>query len=192
MTTFTSLLASRTAWVEPASLPKYGDASGIGGNAPEIAKQLTNNVLGAYGGGTPGGPSYELGRAIRIAELNVEKVGDRWDAVAIAEVTVSEGMLNGAGVVHGGVMCFIIDNCASLPLVALGVVRKTNGVGVSQSLNVLFHAPATQGLCIRVESTAVTLGARVMSSRCQVTDKASGRVIATAVLSKMQPVPTRL
>lgn len=33
-------------------------------------------------------------------------------------------------------------SCASLPLVALGLVQNVNGVGVSQALNVFFHSPA--------------------------------------------------
>ena len=34
-------------------------------------------------------------------------------------------------------------SCAAFPLVALGVMQKTNGVGVTQALNILFHAPAS-------------------------------------------------
>lgn len=33
-------------------------------------------------------------------------------------------------------------SCCSTPLVVLGLVQKVNGVGVTQSMNVLFHAPA--------------------------------------------------
>ena len=77
-------------------------------------------------------------------------------------------MLNGAGLVHGGCLCYLIDkcvasvpcgdivldpnapgrarvatSCAAFPLVALGIMQKTNGVGVTQALNVFFHAPAS-------------------------------------------------
>lgn len=38
---------------------------------------------------------------------------------------------------------YVHDSCASLPLAMLGLIHKTNGVGVTQSLNVLYHAPAT-------------------------------------------------
>ncbi len=69
-------------------------------------------------------------------------------------------MLNGAGMMHGGCICYIIDksvaafgrdvililhaildSCASFPLVALGIMQGINGVGVSQALNVFFHSP---------------------------------------------------
>lgn len=37
---------------------------------------------------------------------------------------------------------FSLFSCCSTPLVVLGLVQKVNGVGVTQSMNVLFHSPA--------------------------------------------------
>ena len=69
-------------------------------------------------------------------------------------------MLNGAGMLHGGCLAYIVDkyvqlitllertnnlsptSCCSTPLVVLGLIQNVNGVGVTQSMNVLFHAPA--------------------------------------------------
>ncbi len=74
-------------------------------------------------------------------------------------------MLNGAGMLHGGCVAYLIDkyvyiypglktntdlnfklhsqySCCSTPLVVLGLIRSVNGVGVTQSMNVHFHAPA--------------------------------------------------
>lgn len=34
-------------------------------------------------------------------------------------------------------------SCASMPLVALGILRGTNGVGVTQALNILYHSPVS-------------------------------------------------
>lgn len=39
--------------------------------------------------------------------------------------------------------CAHTPSCASFPLVALGVVKNINGVGVTQALNIFFHAPAS-------------------------------------------------
>ena len=33
-------------------------------------------------------------------------------------------------------------SCCSTPLAVLGLIQGVNGVGVTQSMNVLFHAPA--------------------------------------------------
>ena len=73
-------------------------------------------------------------------------------------------MLNGAGMLHGGCVAYLIDkwvlpsrdwcgflgrlilslrSCCSTPLVVLGLLQNVNGVGVTQGMNVLFHAPAS-------------------------------------------------
>jgi acyl-coenzyme A thioesterase 13 len=68
-------------------------------------------------------------------------------------------MLNGAGMLHGGCVAYLIDkyvlvmlsqsllmttlnSCCSTPLVVIGIIHDVNGVGVTQAMNVLFHAPA--------------------------------------------------
>lgn len=84
-------------------------------------------------------------------------------------------------------MTYIIDNCCSTPLVILGLVMKRNGVGVTQSMNVLFHSPASIGMHLQITSTALSLGKQTMTARCEVTDKHTGRLVASAFLSKMQP-----
>lgn len=140
MSTLESRLGSGTAWVDPSSLPKYGDASEIGGNAPDYVKQLTSNVLGAYGVGDRDSFAYSVGRKIKLVEVSVDQRGDKWEATAVAEVTVCKGMwrcasvavvglnavislpdmLNGAGMMHGGCMCYIIDKYAT------SIVRATD------------------------------------------------------------------
>lgn len=37
---------------------------------------------------------------------------------------------------------FRLFSCCSTPLAVLGLIQGVNGVGVTQSMNVLFHAPA--------------------------------------------------
>ncbi|EJF59679.1 hypothetical protein BD309DRAFT_965599 [Dichomitus squalens] len=187
MPTFQSSLATERGWVDPLTLPKYGDASEVAGNAPEDAKQLTLNTLGSYGVGDIDCFAYAVGRRIRITEMNVERKGDKTEVVVISEVQVTKEMLNGAGLVHGGCLCYLIDNCASFPLVALGVLQNANGVGVTQAINIFFHAPASLQTCMKITSTSVTLSGRIMTSRCEIVDKASGRMIASALLGKMQP-----
>ncbi|KAI0800037.1 HotDog domain-containing protein [Fomes fomentarius] len=187
MPVFASRLATERGWVDPHALPMYMDASEVTGNAPHHVKQLTLNTLGAYGVGNEDCFAHIVGRRIRIIHIEIEQKGDKSEVTVLADVQATRGMLNGAGTVHGGCLCYLIDNCASFPLVALGILRNTNGVGVTQSMNVLFHAPASLETCMQIKSVSVTLGGRIMTSRCEVTDKASGRMIASALLGKMQP-----
>ncbi|TFK21009.1 hypothetical protein FA15DRAFT_99222 [Coprinopsis marcescibilis] len=183
-------LASKAVWVDPAALPNCGDTSSIAGNAPDYVKQLIYNTYIGYGVGDEDCFGYKVGRSVKFVEVSVRRKHDRHsrlEATTIAELEVTKHMLNGAGMLHGGCLAYIVDNCCSTPLVVLGLVQKINGVGVTQSMNVLFHSPAPPGTVLKIVSTSVSLGGRVMSSRCEVIDKESGRIIASAFLNKMQP-----
>ncbi|KIM38875.1 hypothetical protein M413DRAFT_419854 [Hebeloma cylindrosporum] len=186
---------SSKAWVDPASLPNHHHASFIDGNTPDYVKQLNYNTFMCYGVGEEDCFGYKVGKSVRFIEVNVnrklEKQG-RLEATTVAEVEVTKHMLNGAGMLHGGCVAYLIDNCCSTPLVVLGLIQSVNGVGVTQSMNVLFHSPAPLGTCLRIVSTSIALGGRVMSSRCEILDKDTGRVVASAFLSKMQPASSKL
>ncbi|CAK5282505.1 unnamed protein product [Mycena citricolor] len=146
--------SSSKVWIDPALLPSdlETDIASVAGNAPDGVKQLVVNTFYAYGVGTsPDTFGYRVGRATRWVDMSVsaaepqasvKKGKQRMEAVTVAEVTVSKDMLNGAGMLHGGCLTYLIDNCASTPLIVLGLLSGMNGVGVTQSMNVLFHAPA--------------------------------------------------
>jgi len=185
----------RKAWVEPASLPNCGDISAIGGNASNYVKQLNYNTFVTYGVGDQESFGHQVGKAVRFVEVNVDRKQERHgrlEATTVAEIVVTKHMLNGAGMLHGGCVAYLIDNCCSTPLVVLGVVQDVNGVGVTQAMNVIFHAPASLGTCLHIISTSISLGGRVMSSRCEIIDKDTGRVVASAFLNKMQPTMSKL
>ncbi|TFK71131.1 hypothetical protein BDN72DRAFT_765498 [Pluteus cervinus] len=185
--------SSSSVWVDPASLPDYGDdVSSIRGNAPDYVKQLNSNTYFSYGVGDEDCFGHKVGKSVRFVEVNVDRQLERqgrMEATTIAEVVVSKHMLNGAGMLHGGCVAYLIDNT---PLVVLGLLQNVNGVGVTQAMNVLFHSPAALGTSLRIISTSISLGGRVMSSRCEIVNKDTGRVIASAFLNKMQPVMTKL
>ncbi|KAF5325291.1 hypothetical protein D9619_009541 [Psilocybe cf. subviscida] len=184
--------SEKKAWVNPASLPTHPHPTFIGGNAPEYVKQLNYNTFMAYGVGEEESFGFRVGRAVRFTEVNVNRKMERQgrlEATTIAEVEVVKHMLNGAGMLHGGCLAYLIDNT---PLVVLGLIQSVNGVGVTQSMTVLFHSPAPRGTCLQIVSTSMSLGGRVMSSRCEILDKHSGRLIASATMSKMQPTASKL
>ncbi|KXN89278.1 Acyl-coenzyme A thioesterase 13 [Leucoagaricus sp. SymC.cos] len=184
--------SSNKPWVDPVSLPNHGDISGIRGNAADFVKQLNLNTYISYGVGNEDTFGYKVGKAVKFVDISVGPKHDRngrLEASTVAELVVTKDMLNGAGMLHGGCVAYLIDNT---PLVVLGLVQRVNGVGVTQSMNILFHSPAPIGTCLRIASTSIALGGRVMSSRCEITDKDTGRVVASAFLNKMQPVGSKL
>ncbi|KAI6112392.1 hypothetical protein EDD17DRAFT_1830099 [Pisolithus thermaeus] len=184
--------SSQTAWVDPTSLSNYGDVSQISGNVTPQTKQLILNTFMAYGAGDEGCFGHTVAKSVKFVDMSVSKREEkhgRMDATTVAEVVVTKSMLNGAGMLHGGCVAFLIDNT---PLVALGLLQNVNAVGVTQAMNILFHSPAPGGSCLRIISTSVAMGSRVMSARCEVIEKRTGRIVASAHLNKMQPSMAKL
>ncbi len=92
MTTPQNQLSHAGLWVDPFSLPNYGDTSEISGNAPAHIKRLSSNTLGAYGVGSEDCFAYSVGRRIKLVEVSVDQRDKkRWEATTIAEVIVSKG-----------------------------------------------------------------------------------------------------
>ncbi|TDL20676.1 hypothetical protein BD410DRAFT_790638 [Rickenella mellea] len=177
-------------WIDPISLPTSGDVAGIAGNASSLIKQLTLNTFAAYGVGDEESFGHVVGKAVKFTEITVdvdEGNTTKAKAMTVAEVVVDKKMANGANMMHGGCIAYLIDNCCSTPLVALGLSVKRNGVGVTQALNIIYHSPAAIGTCLRITSTSMALGGRSMTSRCEIHEKATGRLVASAFLNKMQP-----
>jgi len=149
----------------------------------------------SYGVGEEDSFGCKVGKEVRFVEVSVNKKLERQgrlEATTIAEVVVTKHMLNGAKMLHGGCVAYLLDVCCSTPLVVLGLIQGVNGVGVTQAMNVLFHSPAAMGACLQIFSTSISLGGRVMSSRCELIDKDTGRVVASAYLNKMQPALSKL
>ncbi|KAJ7147375.1 HotDog domain-containing protein [Mycena filopes] len=105
----------------------------------------------------------------------------------VCEITVTEDMLNGGGNIHGGCSAFLIDVCSTLSL----MVYKP-GMHVSQSLNIVYHSPATLGEKLRIVNTSMTIGARAMSARTEIWNDTKHRLVASGVHIKMQPSEAKL
>ena len=117
------------AWVDPASLPSHGDISTIAGNAPDYVKQLNNNTYMSYGVGAEECFGYKVGKSVKFVKVTVERNMQRQgrlSSTTVAEVDVSKrvydttsvqmraqrfekDMLNGAGMLHGGCVAYLID-----------------------------------------------------------------------------------
>ena len=84
---------SPKVWVDPASLPNYGNVSSIGGNAPEYVKQLNHNTYMSYGVGGEDRFGYEVGTSVKFVEVNVNRKLERQgrlEATTVAEIKVTK------------------------------------------------------------------------------------------------------
>lgn len=126
--------AQHEPWVDPASLPNHGDISSIAGNAPDYVKQLNLNTYISYGVGNEDTFGYKVGKAVKFVDISIDRKQarkGRLEATTVAELVVTKGtqdlefrffvesannwvlknldMLNGAGMLHGGCVAYLID-----------------------------------------------------------------------------------
>lgn len=128
-----------------------------------------------------------IGRRVVITEASIvpkAEEASRTEARVVCEVTVEEDMLNPGRSLHGGCAAFLIDSCSTLVFIAAG-----RSAGVSASMDVVYHAPATLGSKLRIVSTAMAIGARIMSARTEIWDDTKKRLCVTGIHVKMEPSP---
>ncbi|KAJ7768734.1 HotDog domain-containing protein [Mycena olivaceomarginata] len=130
-------------------------------------------------------------RRLVVTHASVEKKVEeplKQEGRVVCELIVTEDMLNGGGNVHGGCAALLIDVCSTLSLLAFQPGIHT----VSQSLNVVYHSPATLGETLRIVNTSMTVGARAMSARTEIWNATKHRLVASGVHIKMQPSRAKL
>ncbi|KAF8138819.1 HotDog domain-containing protein [Boletus edulis] len=169
------------------------DASTIPGNAPQHLKQSLLDLISAEAklNRARGTRGFEPEIASRIAWAEISIVPkaeepERLEGRVVGEITVHDDMLNGRGTIHGACSALLIDNCSSMPIALLNLATTGKGdLGVSQSLHILYHAPAVTNDKLRIVSTSITLGSRVLSSRCEIWNVTKHRLVASGVHTKM-------
>ncbi|KDQ64055.1 hypothetical protein JAAARDRAFT_144471 [Jaapia argillacea MUCL 33604] len=170
--------------------PDLEQASKIPGSASPEVKLLTSEWLTFISGSQTSFASSIANRLVLTA-VDIRKKEEeqgREECRVVCEIGVAPDMLNGAGSIHGGCSAFLVDTCSSLPIAGLRK-HKNNlvNMAVSQSINMVYHSPATEGDHLRIVSTTITVGARVMSSRCEIWNQTHHRLVASGVHIKMEP-----
>lgn len=161
--------------------------SRIRGNLSPELKQRLEMVMEAVA--TPGVHGASLCKRLVVTEASIvpkaEEVS-RTGARVVCEVTVEEDMLNPVGTMHGGCAAFLVDTCSTLTFIATG-----RNMGVSATMDVIYHAPAPLGSKLRIVNTAMAVGARIMSARTEIWDDTKKRLCVTGIHVKMEPSPPK-
>ncbi|SJL02613.1 uncharacterized protein ARMOST_05944 [Armillaria ostoyae] len=169
------------------------DYSSIEGNVPLAQKQRCAEIFAHFIGQPATSFGAAIGRNLRLAVVNVYGLTDstgRKEAETVCEIEVTRDMCNVYGTLHGGCAAYLIDPCSVSALVALGVATGTDGTGVSQSMNLIWHRPAVQGRQLRIVSNTISMDGRLRSSRSEIQDSHSGVVYVSAVHTTM-PLNTK-
>lgn len=172
---------------------EHVDASLIGGNVSTELKEAFFDVFceqikkvnaKGYKGFEP-----EIASRIVWKEMSVlpkAEEPEKLEARVVFEIIVEEDMINPNGPLHGGCSALLIDNCSTMPMALLSLATTGRAeFGVSKSLNIWYHAPAMVGDRLRIVCTTLSCGSRVLSSRCEIWDTTTHRLIASGVHTKM-------
>jgi len=165
-----------------------GADSRIKGNlSPKLKQQLEAGIYGIMARSDVYGAS--IGKRVVVTEASIvpkAEEASRTEARVVCELTVEEDMLNPGGRLHGACAAYLIDSCSTLVFVASG-----RSGGVTQSLDLVFHAPAAPGSKLRIVNTSMAVGARIMSSRTEIWDDTTKRLCVTGIHVKMEPSPPK-
>ncbi|KAJ7058109.1 HotDog domain-containing protein [Mycena amicta] len=116
------------------------------------------------------------------ASVDEDKETGRVSGRLVVEVEVADDMLNSLGNVHGGCSALLVDIGSTLCIMAC-----YRGPHISQSLNIVYHSPAALGDKLRIVSTTIAIGTRVISARTEIWNATRKRLTASAVHVKMRP-----
>ncbi|KAH8107642.1 HotDog domain-containing protein [Cristinia sonorae] len=156
------------------------------GTVPQKLKESLARLFGSI-------PPVTFGSSIMDKTLTTEmylnkreEEPQKWECKTVSETTVTPDMTNLWGTMHGGCTSFLIDNCTSLTLSLLAAHLGKSPMIVSQSLNIMFHAPAPTGVKLKIISYSIASGSRITSARCEIYDVTNARLIASGVHAKME------
>ncbi|KAI6040428.1 HotDog domain-containing protein [Pisolithus marmoratus] len=167
---------------------EHVDVSLIGGNVSTELKQAFFDVFcerikkvkaKGYKGFEPEIASRTVWKEMSVLKKVEEP--EKLEARTVFEITVEEDMINQNGALHGG-----CSACSTMPMALLCLTTTGHPeFGVSKSLNISYHAPAMVGDLLRIVSTTLSCGSRVLTSRCEVWDATNHRLVASGVHTKM-------
>ncbi|KAH7912941.1 HotDog domain-containing protein [Hygrophoropsis aurantiaca] len=166
----------------------------LGGNASAATKELVAQWFYVF---RCWNFARRTGKHLKLREVSIQpKLGDsqRKEAQVVVDLTVTEDMLNSYGKMHGGCIMYLVDiRCSTLPVIAMSQATDGNGnPGVSQNINIIYHAPASPGDELKLITTSTTMGARTMTASIEIWDVTHHRLVASATQVKMAASQARL
>jgi uncharacterized protein (TIGR00369 family) len=130
----------------------------------EAARAQIEDMLNALGEGeSPGYSKYALDKDSMVL-LECERDEKSKKGRIVVEMMVTETMANQLGNMHGGCAATILDNVTSMVLYlhTTGVFGDSwSMLGVSQSIQIIYTAPAPVGEYIDIECSTLTVGRTV-------------------------------
>ncbi|KAJ7124666.1 hypothetical protein C8R43DRAFT_1135613 [Mycena crocata] len=130
---------------------------------------------------------------VTSVSLDANPLEDTRILTLVAELHVTEDMLDGRDRLSNSFIVVVIDECTSSAVTTLDYAEGGPGMcGVSQSLNTVFHNPVAVGAKLRFINTTLAVAAGTTSCRSEVWDLTRRKLVATAVFVGMPASRARL
>ncbi|KAL1918337.1 uncharacterized protein VTP21DRAFT_2997 [Calcarisporiella thermophila] len=113
------------------------------------------------------------------------RTNERGNPELVFNFTVSDAESNSFGIMHGGCTATLIDICTSIAVMALEKETFRTG-GVSTNLAVNYISGAHTGTALLVKCCVRRVGKSLAFLDCDVVEKESGKLIATATHTKYE------
>ncbi|KAF9057509.1 hypothetical protein BJ165DRAFT_1411741 [Panaeolus papilionaceus] len=164
--------------------------SSIAGNAPRQAKELALKWLSIFrnkGKGYAGSVSDKL-RVVEVSFQPKPTDPSKLEGVVVCEVEVIPEMCNTRGVADQGYLVYLLDECSTTSMI-IGNTAEGRIVSacVSQTINAMFHAPATIGTKLRIVNRSLAVGDASNSAKTEIWDVQSNRLVASGAQLSMPP-----
>ncbi|KAF9257216.1 Thioesterase/thiol ester dehydrase-isomerase [Marasmius fiardii PR-910] len=103
------------------------------------------------------------------------------------ELEVQPDMANNDHHLHGGCSAYLVDMCSNIAFLAHGMAINQSARSVSQQINTLYHSPASVGERLRIVSTTMSVGERIMTARIEIWSATKHRLVASGIHTMMLP-----
>ncbi|KAJ6454533.1 hypothetical protein C8R47DRAFT_1083044 [Mycena vitilis] len=154
--------------------PKFNVAE-IKGNLSDDEKLL--NAKGFWHLLSTAEFAKDIGKRLRIASINFDDETRQCELVL--EIEVAKDMGNFLGVLHGACITFMADICCAGSIIMLGAKTGVDARVLTRSMELTFARPAFIGDTLEIVATSNDL----QLARCDIRNKKSGKICATAVQS---------
>ncbi|KAJ7667000.1 hypothetical protein DFH06DRAFT_1384563 [Mycena polygramma] len=163
-------------FVHDLPIPSHIDVADIAGNATDEEKVFS--AKGFWHFIITGPFAVDVGKRIRIVSISHDD--EKHQCELVNEIQVTQDMTNFLGVLHGACSTYLADTLCGASVNQLGLRMGMDARGFTRAMEIVFSRPARAGDTLKIISTA-TIEGNVRSARCEIRNKKSGKLCATAV-----------
>jgi len=161
----------------------------ITGNAPVEIKELPIKWLALFHDNGKGFAGSIMSR-VKVTDVSIihDSSTLRLEGKVSCEIEVTPDMCDEQGVLAQGCIFTLLDEGTNISMaVASAAEGGWRPGGVSQTINVFFHAPAAIGVKLHLVHSSIASDSQMFSARSEIWDATNHRLVASGTQLTMSP-----